>query len=117
MEAAMHAARHPAYAERYQHTARRLGRQRGAKIARVDIARRLADATWHMLTTAQPFAPAGAARVLVTSRSIFELRHRSDPPIDLILAIDQGDRELSLTPHHMCKTNPTKGPQLRPWIP
>jgi transposase len=64
IEAALHAARHPAYAERYQYTARRLGRQRGAKIARVDIARRLAEATWHMLTTAQPFAPAGAARVL-----------------------------------------------------
>jgi transposase len=64
MVAAIHAARHPAYAERYQRTARRLGRQRGAKIARVDIARRLADATWHMLTTAQPFAPAGAARAL-----------------------------------------------------
>jgi hypothetical protein len=52
------------YAERYQRTAHRLGRQRGAKIARVDIARHLTDATWHMLTTSQPFAPAGAARVL-----------------------------------------------------
>jgi transposase len=61
IEAATHAARHPLYAERYQRTARRLGRQRGKKIARVDIARRLANAIWHMLTTNQPFAPAGAA--------------------------------------------------------
>jgi transposase len=61
IEATMHAARHPIYAERYQRTAHRLGRQRGPKIARVDIARRLAEAIWHMLTTAQPFAPAGAA--------------------------------------------------------
>jgi len=64
IEAAMHGARHPVYAERYQRTAHRLGRQRGTKIARVDIARRMAEAIWHMLTTAQPFAPAGAAKVL-----------------------------------------------------
>lgn len=64
IEAAMHGARHPVYAERYQRTAQRLGRQRGTKIARVDIARRMAEAIWHMLTTEQPFAPAGAAKVL-----------------------------------------------------
>ena len=39
IEATMHALRHPAYAERYQHTKRRLGKQRGAKVAQVDIAR------------------------------------------------------------------------------
>ena len=43
LEATMHALRHPAYAERYQHTKRRLGRQRGAKVAQVDIARRLTE--------------------------------------------------------------------------
>ncbi len=37
----MHALRHPAYAERYQRTKRRLGKQRGAKVAQIDIARRL----------------------------------------------------------------------------
>jgi transposase len=61
IEAATHAQRHPVYAERYRRTATRLGRQRGKKIARVDIARRLTEAIWHMLTTGQPFAPAGAA--------------------------------------------------------
>jgi transposase len=61
IEATMHALRHPAYAERYQRTKRRLGRQRGAKVAQVDIARRLAHAIWHMLTRNQPFAPRGAA--------------------------------------------------------
>ena len=60
IEAATHAARHPAYAARYQRTKTRLGRQRGARIARVDLARRLAEAIWNMLTTSQPFAPAGA---------------------------------------------------------
>ena len=61
LEATMHALRHPAYAERYQHTKRRLGKQRGAKVAQVDIARRLTEAIWHMLTNQQPFNPAPAA--------------------------------------------------------
>ena len=57
LEATMHALRHPAYAERYQRTKKRLGKQRGAKVAQVDIARRLAHAIWHMLTRNQEFAP------------------------------------------------------------
>jgi transposase len=62
VEAATHAAQHPAYAARYQRTKTRLGRQRGASVARVDIARQLAEAIWWMLTTNKPFAPAGATR-------------------------------------------------------
>ena len=61
IEAATNATHHPAYAERYQRTRTRLGRQRGKRIARVDIARRLSEAIWHMLIKGQPFAPAGAA--------------------------------------------------------
>ncbi len=61
LEATMHALRHPAYAERYQRNKRRLGRQRGAKVAQVDIARKLTEAIWQMLTRNQPFAPKGAA--------------------------------------------------------
>jgi transposase len=63
LEATMHALRHSAYRDRYQHTKRRLGRQRGAKVAQIEIARRLTQAVWHMLTNDQPFAPAagGAA--------------------------------------------------------
>lgn len=57
IEAAVHAARHPAYRDRYERTKGRLGRQRGAKVARVDIARELTTAIWHMLTKNQPFAP------------------------------------------------------------
>ena len=60
LEATMHALRHPAYAERYQRNKRRLGRQRGAKVAQVDIARRLAVAIWQMLTRNEEFAPRGA---------------------------------------------------------
>jgi transposase len=61
LEATMHALKHPAYSERYQRTKQRLGRQRGAKVAQIDIARRLAHATWHMLTRNQTFALRGAA--------------------------------------------------------
>jgi transposase len=61
LEATMHALRHPAYSERYQRNKRRLGRQRGAKVAQIDIARRLAHAIWHMLIRGQNFAPRGAA--------------------------------------------------------
>ncbi len=60
VEAATHACTHPAYRDRYQHTKARIGKQRGAKVAQVDLARRLAEAIWHMLTRQQPFAPAGA---------------------------------------------------------
>jgi transposase len=60
VEAATHASRHPAYRNRYQRTKQRLGKQRGAKVAQVDLARRLTEAIWHMLTRNQPFAPAGA---------------------------------------------------------
>jgi transposase len=60
IEATMHALGHPAYAERYQRNKRRLGKQRGAKVAQTDIARRLAHAIWHMLTRNQRFAPRGA---------------------------------------------------------
>jgi transposase len=60
MEAAIHAAPHPLYKERYQRLRRRHGRQRGPKVAQIDLSRRLAEAIWYMLTRNQPFAPAGA---------------------------------------------------------
>jgi transposase len=60
IEATTHACTHPHYRERYQRTKRRLGRQRGPKVAQVDLARRLSEAIWHMLTRNEPFAPAGA---------------------------------------------------------
>jgi len=61
LEATMHALKHPGYAQRYQRNKRRLGKQRGAKVAQVDIARRLTHAIWHMLSEDQQFAPSGAA--------------------------------------------------------
>ena len=57
IEAATHASRHPAYRARYERTKRRLGKQRGSKVARVDVARELATAIWHMLTKRESFRP------------------------------------------------------------
>src|SRR5947207_12512449 len=59
-EAALHACNHPVYRERYQRTKKRLGKQRGPKVAQIDLSRKLTEANWHMLTNNQPFAPAGA---------------------------------------------------------
>ena len=64
IEAATHAARHPPYRAHYERTARRLGRQRGSKVARVELARELAAAIWHMLTKSEPFAAPGRPPVL-----------------------------------------------------
>jgi len=64
IEATSHACRHPAYRARYQRTKQRLGKQRGAKVAQVDLARRLAEAIWYMLSRNQPFAPKGATNPL-----------------------------------------------------
>jgi transposase len=61
MVAATNAAKHPRYRDRYQHTKQRVGRQRGAKVAQIQLARTLTEAIWQMLTRNQPFAPAGAA--------------------------------------------------------
>jgi transposase len=64
LEAATHAARHPVYRDHYEATKRRLGRQRGAKVARVEVARKLAEAIWHRLTTQAPFRPARPTHTL-----------------------------------------------------
>lgn len=60
IEATIHAARHRAYRNRHQNTIKRLGPQRGPKVARVDTARRLTTAIWWMLTRREPFAPRGS---------------------------------------------------------
>lgn len=65
IEATTHAVRHPAYRHRFDSTVRRLGKQRGVKVARIVVARELATAIWHMLNRNEPFAPAGPERALV----------------------------------------------------
>jgi transposase len=61
VEAAHSACRHPAYKPVQERMIARHGKKRGTKIAAIEIARRLSEAIWHMLTNQQPFAPAGAA--------------------------------------------------------
>jgi transposase len=60
VEAAHTAARHHRYAPIRHRMRARHGHTRGTKIAAIDIARRLTEAIWYMLTNDQPFAPAGA---------------------------------------------------------
>jgi transposase len=66
IEAAQHAARSPAYPYRplYERTRNRIGRNRGGKVAKVVIARKLAEAIWHMLTRNQPFDPRSGRRLV-----------------------------------------------------
>lgn len=66
VEAATVACRHPLYHDRYEATKKRLGKQRGARVAQVDLARKLSEAIWQMLTRNEPFAPAGAAKALAS---------------------------------------------------
>lgn len=61
IEAAIGASRHPYYAEHYQRTKARLGKQRGSKVARIELARELSTAIWWMLTKDEPFTPAARA--------------------------------------------------------
>jgi transposase len=51
---------HPPYRELAERQRARLGRNRGGSVAAITIARKLAEASWWMLTRGQPFAPASA---------------------------------------------------------
>jgi transposase len=61
IEAAHNAIRcYPPYRELADRQRARLGRHRGGSVAAITIARKLAEASWWMLTRNRPFAPAGA---------------------------------------------------------
>jgi transposase len=64
IEAAHTAGRDPRYRPIVERMRARHGKKRGSKIAAIEIARRLSEAIWHMLTANQPFAPAGATAPL-----------------------------------------------------
>ena len=67
IEAAHNAIRcYPPYRELADRQRARLGRHRGGSVAAITIARKLAEASWWMLTRNRPFAPAGA-RVPLTA--------------------------------------------------
>lgn len=65
IEATLHASRHEPFATRYDRTKRRPGKQRGGRIARIELARELATVIWHMLTRQEPFRAAGPSNPLV----------------------------------------------------
>ncbi len=64
IEAAQHAGASTHYRELSQRKRAQYPGPRGSKVAAVCVARKLAEAIWHMLTRNQPFAPAGATRPL-----------------------------------------------------
>jgi Transposase IS116/IS110/IS902 family len=92
LEATMHALRHPAYSERYQRTKRRLGKQRGAKVAQIDIARRLAHAIWHMLSPQGGGEVRCAGRIETTPERVelFAL----EPHIARVVVVSPSDTEI-----------------------
>jgi transposase len=59
VEAATNACHDTRYRDRYLRTRRRLGKQRGSKVARVELARELAATIWQMLSRGEPFRAAG----------------------------------------------------------
>ncbi len=77
IEAATHAAQDPRFHDRYERTKRRLGPQRGSEVARVNLARQLAEAIWHMLVKNEPFAPAGPCYQTGRLTTLLELGRRS----------------------------------------
>jgi len=79
VEAATHACTAAVYRDRYQQTKARIGRQRGAKVAQIDLARRLSEAIWHMLSRDQRFAPKGATDPLAPTAT--HTRNRSGSTI------------------------------------
>jgi hypothetical protein len=50
IEAAVQASSHPIYKDHYHRTKASLGRQPGAKVASIQVARKLAEAIWHRLS-------------------------------------------------------------------
>jgi transposase len=60
IEAAQRAGASPRYRQLAERKRAQYPGPRGTKIAAICVARKLAEAIWHMLTRNQPFAPAGA---------------------------------------------------------
>ena len=64
IEAAHSAGRDRRYRPIVERMRARHGKKRGSKLAAIEIARRLSEAIWHILTDNRPFAPAGATAPL-----------------------------------------------------
>ena len=100
LEATMHALRHPAYRERYQRTKHRLGKQRGAKVAQIDIARKAHRGDLAHAHQQPAVRPACSGRRRFSSgrlTALLELRPRAGLQCRLVLPRG-GDREMSAAP-------------------
>ena len=84
-EATMHALRHPAYAARYQRRKKRLGKQRGAKVAQVDVARRLAHAICTCFLEVRSSLLEAPLFVWRADRPLLDMRPRANFRFRLIL--------------------------------
>jgi transposase len=109
IEAAHTAARTSYHRPIIERTRDRHGRRRGSAPASPEIAHRLSETIWWMLTRSQPFAPAGALSVSDrTDGPSFGLRSRSKPqpnPIDP----RRRDRETSHAHHPPTRDPPASG--------
>ena len=88
--------RHPARGRR---PAPQLGRQRGPKLAQVDLARKLTESIWHMLTRNHPFAPAVPLSSSRPTAHFGHARQTSTPMAPNPPRLDGADREMSAARH------------------
>ena len=106
-EAALNACKHPYYAERYQHTKRRLGRQRGPKVAQIDL---VTQADRSDLAHAHPQPALRSGRCPFSSSRLTALNGHAPPDEPLrfrqVPADRRGDRDMSTARH----PQPARGP-------
>jgi transposase len=101
VEAATHACTHPAYRDRYQQTKRRIGKQRGAKVAQVDLAspKRSGTCSRERSPSQRRHRPPGRLTALK------EMRHRSELQ-SALSPLPGGDREMSPARHDHRQRSP-----------
>src|ERR1700730_3848311 len=112
-EAALNACDHPLYKERYERTKKRLGRQRGPKVAQMHLSRKLTEAIWHMLTRNQPFASVGAPFRLEPPRESWRPSPRVPGRFNPLITFrpDRGRRACGIGDGPVCTRNQTPPPE------
>ncbi len=110
LEATMHALKHPAYTERYQRNKKRMGKQRGAKVAQIDIARRLTHAIWH-IAFSQPGVRSPRRRFSSGGlTALLDLRPRAKHPISPDPPAEEAIGDMSTAPHPDPREDPDRLP-------
>ena len=102
----MHALRHPAYCERYQRNKQRLGKQRGAKVAQVDIARSSPRRSGTCSPTTNPLLPREAPLFVWRPDRPFGIAP-PEPASHVAWSSHRGgDREMSAARYHHTARGP-----------